>query len=98
MGSAFSALFGRGSTVAEGSSESLHVLPFHSSERWQLHFNEVKETSKLVVIDFTASWCGPCRFIAPVFNEMAKKFSNAEFVKIDVDELPVILTSLIHSN
>lgn len=51
-----------------------------------------------VVIDFTASWCGPCRFIAPVFNEMAKKFSNAEFVKIDVDELPVILTSLIHSN
>ncbi|GJN24756.1 hypothetical protein PR202_gb12518 [Eleusine coracana subsp. coracana] len=40
-----------------------------------------------VVIDFTASWCGPCRFIAPVFVDLAKKFTNAIFVKVDVDEL-----------
>lgn len=40
-----------------------------------------------IVIDFTATWCPPCRFIAPVFVDMAKKFLNVVFFKIDVDEL-----------
>lgn len=40
-----------------------------------------------IVIDFTAVWCPPCRFIAPVFVDMAKKFLNVVFFKIDVDEL-----------
>lgn len=38
-------------------------------------------------MDFTASWCGPCRFIAPVFADLAKKFVNSVFLKVDVDEL-----------
>lgn len=39
------------------------------------------------MIDFTATWCPPCRLIAPVFADMAKKFLNVVFFKIDVDEL-----------
>lgn len=42
-----------------------------------------------VVIDFTASWCGPCRFIAPILAEMAKKIPHVIFLKVDVDELKV---------
>lgn len=42
-----------------------------------------------MVIDFTASWCGPCRFIAPFLSELAKKLPNVIFVKVDVDELKV---------
>ena len=46
-----------------------------------------KESKKLVVVDFTASWCGPCRFITPILAELAKKMPNVIFLKVDVDEL-----------
>ncbi|OMO79163.1 Proton-dependent oligopeptide transporter family [Corchorus capsularis] len=70
------------------SSEPSRVLTFHSTPRWQLHLNSVKETPKLMVIDFSASWCGPCKFMEPALHDMAERFSEVEFVKIDVDELP----------
>lgn len=44
-----------------------------------------------LVVDFAASWCGPCKFIEPAIKAMANKFSDVEFAKIDVDELPVII-------
>lgn len=47
------------------------------------------------MVDFSASWCGPCRMIEPAFIAMSAKFTDVEFVKLDVDELPV---SLINFN
>ncbi|OMO77401.1 Thioredoxin [Corchorus olitorius] len=41
-----------------------------------------------MVIDFSASWCGPCKFMEPALHDMAERFTEVEFVKIDVDELP----------
>lgn len=38
-------------------------------------------------MDFTASWCGPCKMIAPFFAQFSEQYTNVEFVKIDVDEL-----------
>lgn len=50
---------------------------------------------KTVVCDFWATWCGPCRMLAPVLDKLAGEFSaRAEFVKIDIDENPEIAAEL----
>ena len=41
---------------------------------------------KLLILDFGASWCGPCKLLDGVIKEIAKKYPNAIFLKIDVDE------------
>ncbi|XP_039031962.1 thioredoxin H2-like [Hibiscus syriacus] len=41
-----------------------------------------------MVIDFSASWCGPCKIMEPALNDMAVSFTDVDFVKLDVDELP----------
>jgi thioredoxin 1 len=42
--------------------------------------------NKLVAVDFTATWCGPCQRIGPKFVSMAAEFPDCEFVKVDVDQ------------
>ena len=49
-------------------------------------FDDLIKGDKLVVIDFTASWCPPCQMIAPKFEEKAKELGDAvAMVKVDVD-------------
>lgn len=47
----------------------------------------ITSSDKPVFCDFWASWCGPCRMLAPVFEEVSDKYEDkAFFVKLDVDE------------
>lgn len=90
MGSFLSSLLGGPALASTGEADSLsesRVIAFHSHNKWQLHFNSLKESNKLLVVDFAASWCGPCKFMEPTVKNMASKYTDVEFVKLDVDEV-----------
>ena len=48
--------------------------------------NEVLKAEGKVIVDFFATWCGPCKMIAPVLDEFSKAHEDIKIVKIDVDE------------
>ncbi len=50
-------------------------------------FNDlVSNNEKLIVIDFTASWCGPCKRIAPQYIQFSEKMPNIIFCKVDINK------------
>ena len=52
------------------------------------NFAEVKASDKPVLLDFFATWCGPCRMIAPFIEQIATEHPEYVIAKIDVDEEP----------
>lgn len=53
----------------------------------QDQFDEVtNQQGKKVLVDFFATWCGPCKMLAPVIEKAADELTNVQFYKVDIDE------------
>jgi len=52
----------------------------------QAEFEALIKENNNVIIDFYATWCGPCKMLAPIFEQVAAEKENVTFVKVDVDE------------
>jgi thioredoxin 1 len=53
-------------------------------------YAEIINSSSPVVIDFHATWCGPCKVLSPILEELNDEIEGVEFVKLDVDQHPEI--------
>eukprot|EP00475_Leptophrys_vorax_P042138 TRINITY_DN79484_c0_g1_i1.p1 TRINITY_DN79484_c0_g1~~TRINITY_DN79484_c0_g1_i1.p1 ORF type:complete len:136 (+),score=18.50 TRINITY_DN79484_c0_g1_i1:222-629(+) len=62
-----------------------NVVYVSSTAEWDEVIARTKGTKTVIVVDFFASWCPPCRMIGPTFVEYSKQFPSVLFVKIDVD-------------
>lgn len=52
------------------------------------NFNEIINTEKTILIDFFATWCGPCRMVSPIVDEIAEEHPEFVVAKVDVDQNP----------
>lgn len=53
-------------------------------------FDKVVSVEKLVVVDFFATWCGPCKMISPMVEKFSNEYTQADFYKVDVDQVPEV--------
>ncbi|CAD5188684.1 unnamed protein product [Musa acuminata subsp. malaccensis] len=56
------------------------VIAVHSVGEWTHNWQSHTQNNKMMVIDFSASWCGPCRFVEPAFRAMAAQYTDAVFL------------------
>ncbi|KAL3002429.1 hypothetical protein AAZX31_08G054100 [Glycine max] len=62
------------------------VMGIHSSGELEKKLSAASKTSRLAILYFTATWCGPCRFISPIYTSLAEKYPKVVFLKVDIDE------------
>lgn len=58
----------------------------HSTTELETTLNASSKAHSLVLLYFTATWCGPCRFLSPLYTNLAAKYKTVCFLKVDIDE------------
>ena len=52
------------------------------------NFDQITAQNPFTVVDFFATWCGPCKMLAPILSEVEKETADVAFVRVDVDQAP----------
>ncbi|XP_059627860.1 thioredoxin H4-1-like [Cornus florida] len=72
-------------------SKNVHLIT--TIQSWEEKLSEANRDGKIVVANFSAAWCNPCRVIAPAYCDLADKYRSMIFLTVDVDELTEFSTS-----
>ena len=77
-----------GTLSDENKTSSMHVGSNSTLlELSEKNFDEIVDGNKYVLVDFWATWCGPCQFMLPIFDKLAKKYGNTiTFGRLNVDD------------
>ncbi|KAF3974401.1 hypothetical protein ACB098_09G094100 [Castanea mollissima] len=75
----------------EFSGGNVHLIT--TKESWDQKMAEASRDGKIVIANFSATWCGPCKMIAPFYVELSEKYPSLMFIVIDVEELTEFSTS-----
>ncbi|KAJ8452176.1 hypothetical protein Cgig2_016757 [Carnegiea gigantea] len=62
------------------------VMEIHNRSELESKLKAAAKLGRLAVLYFTATWCGPCRSISPVYASLAERYPNVVLVKVDIDE------------
>lgn len=63
------------------------VIRVESNKDYESKLIAATKLSRLAIIYFTASWCGPCKHIGPIYTNLASKYPKTVFLKVDIDEV-----------
>ncbi|KAJ9694215.1 hypothetical protein PVL29_009945 [Vitis rotundifolia] len=66
-------------------SGNVHLIT--TKENWEEKLAEASKDGKIVIANFSATWCGPCKMIAPFYCELSEAHPSLMFLTVDVDEL-----------
>ncbi|XP_041025376.1 thioredoxin H-type [Juglans microcarpa x Juglans regia] len=64
---------------------NVHLIT--TTESWDQKLAEASKDGKIVIANFSATWCGPCKMVAPFYRELSEKYPSIMFLLIDVEEL-----------
>lgn len=74
-----------------GNNMDVESVPTKPIELTDSNFSDEISKNKLIMVDFWAEWCGPCRMVSPIIDELAKEYAGkASFGRLNVDENPGI--------
>ncbi|KAF3433248.1 hypothetical protein FNV43_RR24350 [Rhamnella rubrinervis] len=81
----------QGNQNVQLTSGNVHLVT--TKESWEAKLSEASTDGKIVVANFSAPWCKPCKAIAPAYCEIADKYPSILFLTVDVDELAELSSS-----
>eukprot|EP01018_Ginkgo_biloba_P007901 Gb_27493 [translate_table: standard] len=74
------------------STGSSRVLVVNSDAEFSSALSKAQDNQGLAIVYFTATWCGPCKTISPIVDNLSTNYSKATFLKVDVDQENLVKT------